>query len=341
MRILVTLFAVLAAAVSAPATAVCHVFLLEELYSNADGSIQFVTLVNATSADNENLFNGQQLVATENDDPGYGTGTIHRFTFSRNLPSATANRHVLVATAGFAALGIVTPDFTIPAGFLFTDKAKVTYTCNNDTIAYDSLPTDGVMALHSGNMITQNVATNFNGDVGSIVVAGPAVVPVVEYYNLGLDHYFMTGDPLDISVLDAGAFPGWARTQLTFKAYAAAGAGLSPVCRFYIPPIHGDSHFFSGLPTDCAALLAWAADPVNFPNFSGYQEEHAAAFYETLPDATGACPMNTVPVFRLWNQRFDSNHRYTTSQAIVAQMLARNYVLEGAMPNQSAMCAPM
>ncbi len=336
MRILRALFAVLAVAVSTSAAASCHLFFLEELYSNADGSIQFVTLMNVTSDDGENLFNGQQLVSTED-----GTGAIHRFTFSKNLNFNTANRHLLVATAGFAALGIVTPDFTIPDGFLFTDKAKLTYTCNNTTIAYDSLPTDGVMALHTGNTIVPNVATNFNGDSGSVVAAGPAVVTVVEYYNAGLDHYFITADPGDIAALDAGLFPGWARTQLSFNAYATPGAGLSPVCRFYIPPIHGDSHFFSAQPSDCAALLAWAADPVNFPNFSGYIEEHADAFYVTLPDATGACPMNTVPVFRLWNQRFDSNHRYTTSQAIVDQMKARNYVLEGALPNQAAMCAPM
>ena len=86
--------------------------------------------------------------------------------------------------------------------------------------------------------------------------------------------------------------------------------------------------------------MAWAADPITFPSFSGYIEEHAAAFFVTAPDATGACPMNTVPVFRLWNQRFDSNHRYATSPAIVAQMKARNYVVEGAQPNLAAMCAP-
>ena len=57
-----------------------------------------------------------------------------------------------------------------------------------------------------------------------------------------------------------------------------------------------------------------------------------------LPDATGACPIGTVPVFRLWNQRFDSNHRYTTNGTTVAQMKAKNYVLEGASPNFAAMC---
>ncbi|HQR12553.1 MAG TPA: hypothetical protein PLW68_14605 [Casimicrobiaceae bacterium] len=333
MKILRALIAVSAAAVCLPAAAHCHLFFLEELYSNADGSIQFITLKNG-SDDGENLFSGEQLQAAG------ATGPVQSFTFPNNLNVNTANRHVLVATAGFAALGIVTPDFTIPAGFLSTGKGSVTWTCNGTSLRYGSLPTDGVMALFSGNVVAQNVATNFKGDVGSIVAGGPAVVTVVEYYNAGLDHYFMTASTDDQQALDAGLFPGWARTQQTFKASSAAAAGLNPVCRFYIPPIHGDSHFFSAQPSDCAALLAWAADPANFPNFSGYVEEHAAAFYETPPDATGACPMNTIPVFRLWNQRFDSNHRYTTSQAVVAQMQARNYVVEGAQPNLAAMCAP-
>jgi hypothetical protein len=33
------------------------------------------------------------------------------------------------------------------------------------------------------------------------------------------------------------------------------------------------------------------------------------------------CPVGTIPVYRLGNQRVDSNHRYTTSAAIRTQML--------------------
>jgi hypothetical protein len=167
-----------------------------------------------------------------------------------------------------------------------------------------------------------------------------ATVPVVEYYHQALDHYFITASASDISLLDGGAFPGWQRTGQTFHAYPTQSiASLSPVCRFFIPPQHGDSHFFSAANADCAFLLMAAANPASYPNFSGYVEEYAAAFYVALPDAAGACPAGTVPVFRLWNQRVDSNHRYTTSAAIVAQMQARNYALEGATPNFASMCA--
>jgi len=63
-------------------------------------------------------------------------------------------------------------------------------------------------------------------------------------------------------------------------------------------------------------------------------------FQINLPDkATGACPGGTIPVYRLWNERIDSNHRYTTSAAIKAQMLAAGYVAEGYGAEGVAMCA--
>ena len=83
--------------------------------------------------------------------------------------------------------------------------------------------------------------------------AGPVgTVTVVEYYNAALDHYFITPLPTEIDALDSGRISGWGRTGLVFDGYATAaeahGAPVSPVCRFYIPPVHGDSHFLSASP---------------------------------------------------------------------------------------------
>ena len=95
---------------------------------------------------------------------------------------------------------------------------------------------------------------------------GPPTVTVVEYYHQIFDHYFITASASDISLLDGGAFPGWARTGLSFNAYPTqSNATLSPVCRFFIPPEHGNSHFFSAVPADCAFLLMAAANPVATP----------------------------------------------------------------------------
>ena len=71
------------------------------------------------------------------------------------------------------------------------------------------------------------------------------------------------------------------------------------------------------------------------PNFSGYIQETSEAFDVALPDSAGVCPSFWGPVYRLWNQRTDSNHRYTTDAQIVAQMLALGWVDEG-----TVMCVP-
>ncbi|HJU25025.1 MAG TPA: sialidase family protein [Casimicrobiaceae bacterium] len=159
---------------------------------------------------------------------------------------------------------------------------------------------------------------------------------VIEYYNATLDHYFITPLANEIALLDNGTIVGWARTGYTFDGSAAPGAGLSPVCRFYIPPQHGDSHFLSASPAECAAVLAKIGVD---PNFSGYIEETPAEFYIALPDtASGACPSGTLPVYRLWNGRADSNHRYTADAGVRDAMLARGYIAEGYGPQGVAMC---
>jgi hypothetical protein len=163
---------------------------------------------------------------------------------------------------------------------------------------------------------------------------------VVEYYHPALDHYFITPLPNEIDRLDSGQIGGWNRTGFVFEGFASpAAAGnlaVNPVCRFYIPPIHGDSHFFSASPAECANVRAKVRTD---PNFSGYDEETSAEFYIALPNtATGACPTGTVPVYRLWNQRADSNHRYTTDAATRAAMVARGYKPEGFGPDGVAMC---
>jgi serine protease len=156
-------------------------------------------------------------------------------------------------------------------------------------------------------------------------------VPVIEYYWAARDHYFITANPAEIAALDASAPGGWARTGQSFGAYPQATGITSRACRFYIPAAYGDSHYFSASPEECAAVQ------VKFPVFT-YETQNA--FYIDLPDLnTGACPAGTVPVYRLWNNRADTNHRYTTSLTIRSQMLAKSYVAEGYGPNRVSMCA--
>jgi hypothetical protein len=74
---------------------------------------------------------------------------------------------------------------------------------------------------------------------------GPHSLTVVEFYNAALDHYFITWIPDEIAGFDTGTTArGWTRTGLTFNVYKQQGSGTSAVCRYYLPPQYGDSHFF-------------------------------------------------------------------------------------------------
>jgi hypothetical protein len=160
----------------------------------------------------------------------------------------------------------------------------------------------------------------------------PATAEVVEYYHAALDHYFITSSTGDIQALDAGLFAGWQRTGRTFKAFTDTSSGASPVCRFYLPPPFGDSHFYSAFVSECLQVRE------QHPEFI---YELANVMYLGVPDATsGACAPGTVPVYRVWDMRVDTNHRYMTDRALRDQMVALGWVKEGAGPDAVVMCAP-
>ena len=165
--------------------------------------------------------------------------------------------------------------------------------------------------------------------------AGPAraqTVAVVEYYDADLDHYFVGSLPVEVSALDRGQFPGWTRTGLGFRAWPQPFGNASPVCRFYLPPGYGNSHFYSASPAECASVRA------KYPSFN---YESPGVMYVDLPDAaTGACPPGDVPVYRVWNARVDTNHRYMIDRDVRAQMIAQGWIAEGYGPDQVIMCAP-
>jgi hypothetical protein len=158
--------------------------------------------------------------------------------------------------------------------------------------------------------------------------------PVIEYYNSNLDHYFITQSPDEIAGLDAGMFSGWVRTGWSFPAYLPAEGEGQPVLRFYGLPSAGlDTHFFTFDSSPDLAVVE--GNP-------SWELESVDAFNLDPPDTvTGACPTGDIPVYRLWNHRTDSNHRYTTDPAIKAQMIARGYVAEGYGPDAVMMCAPL
>jgi hypothetical protein len=313
------------------AHATSHTWRIETMYSNADGSVQYVVLRESLGLDLQTMLAGKTLASTH-------AGVSKVLTFPVNLPGGkTARRAVLVATPAFADLKLVSPDYTMPARFLATDGGRLDY-ASVDSVNYPALPTDGAAALDRTGTAVPGIATNF---AGAAVVVPSLPVAAVEYYNGALDHYFISDLAPELDALDSGRIAGWSRTGQTFGVFPALpadGRAASPVCRFYIPPAHGNSHFFSASPAECATV---AQKALTDPNFSGYIEETTNAFYIPLPDTTtGACAAGTAPVYRLWNARADSNHRYTADAATKALMVSHGYVPEGYGPNAVIMCAP-
>jgi glucose/arabinose dehydrogenase len=169
------------------------------------------------------------------------------------------------------------------------------------------------------------------GEIRRFAAEASDRVDVVEYYHAALDHYFITATPAEINALDGGTIKGWARTGLSFPARSVAQSGARELCRFYIPPALGDSHFFSASPDECRTVAA------KFPTFI---VEGPTAIFMVLPDATsGACPVGLIPVYRIWNARVDSNHRYTSDLVTRNQMVARGGIAEGYGPSAVALCA--
>jgi len=156
-------------------------------------------------------------------------------------------------------------------------------------------------------------------------------VDVVEYYNAALDHYFITWVPAEIAQLDAGTtLKGWTRTGKSFRTHTSPQAETSPVCRFYIPPQLGNSHFFGRGATECESTLA------KNPSFT---LEDSAFMHMFLPSG-GTCPVDTDQVYRVFSNRPDANHRYMIDKSTRATMVAKGWLAEGDGPDLVVMCAP-
>lgn len=163
-RLLAVMVCVLA---TAPARAAFHVYRLAEVFSSADGSVQFIRLHCPAGADFQNFWSGLTLTCTDG-------VTTHTLNFATNLPStSTGNTDVLIATANFAALpGGVTPDYVIPAGFLFTGGGTVTFAPGNSipSLVYGALPTNGQSSINAAGAMQTNAPANFAHQTGSVNV---------------------------------------------------------------------------------------------------------------------------------------------------------------------------
>ena len=171
-------------------------------------------------------------------------------------------------------------------------------------------------------------------------VSETGLVMAIEYYNAQLGHYFIAADPDEIAQLDQGTISGWTRTGEGFAVMSTATMPSTalPVCRFYGLPSAGlDSHFFSNSAAECNAVQQrWPTQ---------WLLESPAAFGVANDAPFGYCRERSKPLYRLYNDRVDANHRYTLSTQTRDAMLALGWKLEGRASNNTsldfvAMCVP-
>lgn len=154
----------------------------------------------------------------------------------------------------------------------------------------------------------------------------PGELDTIEYFGAALGDYFLTADPAEEAVLDAGLLPGWVRTGFAFKSWSTGvGHGVA-ACRFFGKPGPGPyAHFYTIDPVECAFV---AASP-------GWIFE-GLPFSEDAPSG-GDCAADRIPVMRVYNNFMDGQvgHRFLTSKSEIISMIADGWLYEGV-----AFCSP-
>jgi hypothetical protein len=175
-----------------PASAAFHFWQIKEVFSSADGSVQFVEMFNSNPGEYD-----IDLYAIHTESETAGNIVTNDFVFPNEISSDTAGRHLLIATNGFGSLpGGITPDFTFSQsmspiiGPFFNPNAtniSISFTGSGDTVSFagPQLPknginslTDSALYLESNLVSGVNSPTNFNNQTGSI---GGATGPTGDY----------------------------------------------------------------------------------------------------------------------------------------------------------------
>jgi hypothetical protein len=197
-----------------PANASVHLWHVKEVFSNADGSVQFVEMFDSFAGE---VFTAGAKLRSNSD------GVIKEFTFPSNLVNNTPG-HMLIATSGFGALtGGVAPTFTfnqsstaLTLPFFNPNATNISFefTGSFDTMTLTgaSLPKDGIRSLTDANASgfpnpTSNNSSGVNTPTNLLNASGGI--------NLSL------GDYNGNHTVDAADYPIWRKTPANFGTNAA------------------------------------------------------------------------------------------------------------------------
>ncbi|QJR16520.1 hypothetical protein [Usitatibacter palustris] len=243
-----------------PVQASFHLWTINEIYSNADGTVQYIELTTADA--------GQQFLAGHTVSTSSTGSATQNYTFGTNLPGDSAGKKFLIATSGFAALGILVPDYVVPNGFLFKHAATLDFSGVDVWNYANTLPTDGFLSLNRNGTQGINSPTNFAGATAQIAPPGGFLA------NLATRGPVLTGD---------GVMIGGFIIQ-----------GTKP--RTVIVTVAGPSLTGAGVPGALAnptLIIIRASDGVVIANNDDWQTQTVPA-HATAISAAGFAPANAL-----------------------------------------------
>ena len=178
-----TLASLFAAVLLAPASAFsfAHFWDIQEIYTNAAGTVQFIEFFENSSG-GEIFLSAASPIRFE-----INQATVNSMAFtdatatdgSADLSGSTFGKTFLVATANFQSLYGFAPDYIIPANFLAAGALNtIEFPTGPDEVSLANLPTNGVMSLNGipGNDLS--TATSINAQASPKNFAGQtAIIP--------------------------------------------------------------------------------------------------------------------------------------------------------------------
>lgn len=149
---------IVAAATMGSALADFDQWQINELFSNAEGTVQYIELQSAAS--NQGSLSGLTLVAT--DISGQQQNTLE---ISSNLAGDTLGKKLLFATQSFVQSTGLSADFEIEDGFLFTEGGSLDFANGASVISYQAsqLAKNGVQSMSGALLPQQSDPTNYSG----------------------------------------------------------------------------------------------------------------------------------------------------------------------------------
>ena len=256
------------------ASAGIHTWRFSEVFSNSDGSIQFVELVDQGTGGSET---------------GVGNGTLssnlQTYILAEGAVAAPTNgRHYLIATQSFADLpGAPVPDAIIPISNIpfFSAAADVLGFSFSPGLTVTAAPTNGTDSVHVsysglvevGQSVAVNSPTNYAGATGS-VDASPGLSGPARILSMS-GQWFQNRGPL-VDIPNNGgpgacaAFIGQPRP---------APASVSDGCVNNFIPANG------GIPAAAQAISVTGGSPANFSivNNAAFGQVGGTANRATVP----------------------------------------------------------